>query len=409
MTRLARIRLSNPHLKLLICSGPDPLAKLGPHPPLVVALGTTLMLSLLLCARASSRTTTAEPGLPDVTSGPCLTSGQALWLLASEGSAGPREADDQDRQHKPAGDQQAVIARLWLAWDREPQNGDYAQALTLIYIESKEYRLAETVIARYALQCGSTALTYALKSELHFQQRQYDAAYGEAQESVRISAQNPRMHELLGLILIVRGDYLAARPELEIAARQVPGSPQIRYFYGRTLFSTGRYAEALREFLVCLKLDSKHVRALENLGLCYEALREFTKAGEAYEEAIKLRSAERDSKDVEAYSYYGALLAKLGQNAEATVILQKALAINPRNFRANYELGKLFLDHGDLRPAENYLMEAVKLCPTFSQTYYLIGRMYVKQHRFPDAARYFAVFQQLNSNPASREFPFPKN
>ena len=134
----------------------------------------------------------------------------------------------------PAGDLQVLIERLRLQWTGDPQNGKYAQVLTLAYIQLKRYPLAETVIARYKSECGPTGLTHGLESELHFQQRQYEAAYREARESVKISSQNPRMHEILGLILMARRDYLNALPELQIAALQAPGSAQIRYFMGGT-------------------------------------------------------------------------------------------------------------------------------------------------------------------------------
>jgi len=371
-------------------------AKVRSYTSHLVPAGIALLLSLVPRGWVISSTRASELPPSSATSAVCLTTGQLLWPYSSQESG------------TPVGDQQAVVAQLRSAWTREPGNGDYAQALALIYIKSKEYQLAETVIARYKSECGSTALTYAMESELHFQQHQYEAAYREAQESVRISAHSPRMHELLGLVLVVRGDYLAALPELGTAAQQAPGNPQVRYLYGRGLYSSGHYPEALGEFLACLKLDPKHVRALENLGLCYEALQEFTKAAETYQKAIKLRSAEPNSKDVEAYSYYGALLVKLRQNTEAEAILQKALTINPQCFRANYELGKLFLDRGDFRPAEHYLLEAATVGPSFAQTYYLIGKIYAKEHRPQDAARYFAVFQQLNRIPANREFPYPR-
>jgi len=201
---------------------------------------------------------------------------------------------------------------------------------------------------------------------------------------------------------------LEALPEFQVAAEQAPTNPQIRYFYGRILYTTAHYPEASKEFLACLSLDPKNVKALENLGLCYEALQDSTKAAEAYQQAISLRSDEPSSKDVEAYAYYGALLAKLGQTDQATVILQRALAINPQSFRANYELGKLYFDQGNLAHAEQYLLQAAKLDSTFAQTYFLLGKICTKEHRMPDAQNYFAVFQQLNLVPANREFPYQR-
>ena len=97
------------------------------------------------------------------------------------------------------------------------------------------------MISRYKSECGSTALTTGLESELHFQQQQYEPAFFEARESIKLSAQNPRMHEILGLVYVVRRSYLNALPELKIAAEQAPNNPRILYFYGRILYTTGHY------------------------------------------------------------------------------------------------------------------------------------------------------------------------
>jgi tetratricopeptide (TPR) repeat protein len=281
-------------------------------------------------------------------------------------------------------------------------------ALILRYIELKRYDDARSSIERYKLRCGPTALSYALEAELDFNEHKYDAAYRNAAESIRISPRDARMHELLGLILVVRHAYLNALPELETAAKQAPQNTEIQYFYGRDLYSTGHYHKALTRFLICSNLESKNVRVLENLGLCYEALQEFTKATEAYRRAIRIVSARPSLSDAEPYAFYGSLLVECKKNGEALAILKKALSIDSMSFRANYELGSIYLSEGDFHNAEQFLSSALNLDPQFAQTYYLMGRVYMKEHRFDDAKRFFAVFQRLNGSPASREFPFPK-
>jgi tetratricopeptide (TPR) repeat protein len=281
-------------------------------------------------------------------------------------------------------------------------------ALILRYIELRQYDDARNSIERCKLRCGPTALFYALEAELDFNEHKYDAAYRNAAESIRMSPLDARMHELLGLILVVKHAYLNALPQLETAAKEAPRNAEIQYFYGRDLYSTGHYHKALTRLLICSNLESKNARVLENLGLCYEALQEYTKATNVYRRAIKIVSVRPSSNDAEPYAFYGSLLVECKKNEEALAILKRALSINPMSFRATYELGSIYLSEGDFHNAKQFLSSALKLDPQFAQTYYLMGRVYVKEHRFEDAKRFFAVFQRLNESPANREFPFPK-
>jgi tetratricopeptide (TPR) repeat protein len=373
---------------------------------LLVARLLTLVF-VPVCLQSSFAAT--SPNSSATLSAPCSTTPLKGLPPASEGATERTSvAYPRSRKASAAGTDGSAITEPLSAWRQHPQDGNYAQAVILGYIGLKQYGEARDALERYKSVCGATAVAYALEAELNFQQHHFQAAYRDALESLKVSDEGASVHEILGLTLAARGRYLDALPQLRIAAQDDPRNPQIQYFYGRILYSTGHYLEALREFRACLKSNPSEIRALLNLGLCYEALQQFTPAAQAYTTAIKLQSNEPSPKNVEPYVYLGALFAELHRSAEARAMLEKALGIDPRNFRAKYELGKLYLSGGDFRNAEKYLSNALVLDPNFAQTYYLIGRVYVKENRFGDAARYFAVFQQLNGTPANREYPFPK-
>lgn len=381
-----------------------------PRHAVLPVIGTVLIL--LTSASVSVSRTNVRSSTGNFRPAACTTAGQSSELALSsplQPSGATASLDFlRGMEYENKRDYAAAERQFRTAWFKSPQNGNYAQRLALLYIGQKRYNDAQEVINRYKALCGSIALTYSLQAESLFQQRKYDIARREAEASLRLSSRNPRMHEILGLILIAGGSYLTALPELRVAVKEEPADPQIRYYYGRLLYSTGRYPQALEEFLACLKLQPTYPRALANVGLCYEALQEFEKAENAYKKAIEQNQAEPESENIEAVDYYGALLARLGRYPEAIKTFETALAINPKDFRAYFELGKMFLTNGEFTNAQRYLSRAIVIDPKFSRTYYLMGRLCEKEHRVKDATRYFGVFQELNTSPENREFPFPK-
>jgi tetratricopeptide (TPR) repeat protein len=284
-------------------------------------------------------------------------------LLAPESSLGDHDTAQEHysrgAQLLAEGKDGAAEAEFRTSWLTEPRNPSYVRSLALFYIQRRRYEDALDVLRDYVNSCGATAPGYELEAELLFQQRIYSSALNAAERSLALNDKSARMHELVGLVYVADRQNGAAITELAKETELDPHNPQIRYWYGRTLYTTGRPRDALEQFLACLKIQPYYPRALENLGLCYEALQDDSKAIEAYENAIAHEAGKSGPKDVEPYAYYAVLLNKRGQRDRGLELLREAVRLNPDSFRVNYELGRLLLAERDRGGAEIYLQRAM--------------------------------------------------
>ncbi len=309
------------------------------------------------------------------------------------------------QRFESAADNVRAEAEFKAALASMPAGDKYVRGLALFEIERERYDDAIGAIRDYVKACGPTALGWSLEAELLFKKKQYDGAYEAAQHSLAMSDDDGRMHEMVGLIFVAKHQNGAAALELKKAAALDPESAQIRYYYGRVLYTTGRYQEARDAFLACLRIQPEYPRAQENLGLCYEALQEFPKAFDCYRQAIAGEESKKGPKNAEPYAFYGRSLLDRRQTTEGLAVLRRAVEVSPRSFIANFELGRGLLSLGELKDAEHVLLAAENLAPQYPQTHYLLGKLCQKEQRPQEAAKHWTKFVELNRIPENREIP----
>ena len=361
-------------------------------------------VALVATAQASCAGTSCSPRLLEARTSPQTPrlerSHETAWALRRESGH-----YFQALQLDAVNDDAPIERKLRNAVNNAPHQDNPVRNLALFYIAGKRYDDAIKVIADYVELRGVTALGFELEAELLFQKQLFDPALEAALGSLKLDANNARMHQLLALIHIAKRKDGAAAVELQKAVELDTSHAGLRYLLGRVLYSTGGYAEARDQFLACLKIDPAYRKARENLGLCYEALEDYSNASQAYQDAIALEESRKGPKHAEPYAFYGAMLAKVGESEKALLVLHQGVAASPRSFVANYHLGRLLLNAGNKAEAEKFLLIAADLDPKFSRTYYLLGNLRQRQNRRAEAARYFAMFKELDSVPENRVFP----
>ena len=150
------------------------------------------------------------------------------------------------------------------------------------------------------------------------------------------------------------------------------------YYLGRTKYNENRFEEAIHVFQQCLKLDSRNVKAEDNLGLSYEGLNRNEEAFAAYRTAIEWQ---RDAveKNSGPYLDLGSLLVETGRVEEGLPHLLEAVRLSPDDYRTHRQLGKAYTRLDQLDKARAELEKAVELAPQNAPVHFMLAQVYRKQ------------------------------
>jgi len=103
--------------------------------------------------------------------------------------------------------------------------------------------------------------------------------------------------------------------------------------------------------------------------------------------------------DAEVHAALGAVLAAMARDAEAQRELEAALALDPKNFDALYNLGSIEADRENSARAIDLLEQALKQKDDFDARQ-LLAAVYAQSGQLADALREFQAAQELRPNDA---------
>jgi len=166
-------------------------------------------------------------------------------------------------------------------------------------------------------------------------------ANGEVVESLEILNKaielNPNYAEALinrGLIRLSQENKAEALADLELAHRLKPHIRQIWDLVVRLKVEAQEYSDALLFLINMIEIDPEDEKRLATLALCYQHLKDFDAAIEAYNKALAI-----NPDYAEAHTNLGSALKEQGKLEEAIEAYNKALAIKPDNAEAYNNMG----------------------------------------------------------------------
>jgi tetratricopeptide (TPR) repeat protein/thiol-disulfide isomerase/thioredoxin len=225
---------------------------------------------------------------------------------------------------------------------------------------------------RYKLEFGRNYLSYGA---LFFQRGYLDQAEASFQQALRDDPSSAEALYGIGSVYLNQNKNAAAREAFERALK-LPANypdtwPDAWNNLGVIATREGHLDDSVPCFLEALKLNSRHLLSLDNLGNAYRSQKRWDDARKVLERALEVAP-----QDPEANYSLGMVFAQAGDTAKAYEHLQRALQARPVYPEALNNLGVLYLVTQRRDQAVESFEKCIQVAPGFDQAYLNLARVY---------------------------------
>jgi tetratricopeptide (TPR) repeat protein len=274
------------------------------------------------------------------------------------------------------------------------------------YADKGKLPEAESAVRQFLKTHRDSAKGHFLLGHILFRAQKARESLAEMTEGAKFQKPTAVDLRVVGTDYVLLRDYADADKWFTRASEWDPENVLGWYYLARTKYNENRFEEAVKAFEQCLKLDPRHVRASDNLGLSFQALGRSDEARQAFLNAIAWQS-DAAAKDPWPYIDLGSFLVEQNHPEEALRYLQEAVRLAPDSPKAHEQLGKAFLALEQLDKAQAELEAAVKLEPQSPRAHYVLGQLYAKHGESDKAKSEFGKYSQLNAQHPSDEREIP--
>lgn len=265
---------------------------------------------------------------------------------------------------------------------------------------------------RQTLTCSvSVILLIALAIQTHQQSYTYQSLEHLWRDTLSKNPESFIARVGLADSLYKNGNIEEAVTQLREAVRIKPDDNYESYLsLAQLLKDTGRWDEAVTQFRLAIKQNPSCSSAYFGIAQIADARGEFQEAEPNYEMALKLALAKSQSirnhfvdtnQLDEIYTAFAQLQARQGKLDIAEQQLLQAVRYNPRNSRAQYSLGIIYVAQGQYPQAIDALTKSVAIAPDSAGTHMQLARCYAALGKREQAAKH--VEEALRIDPRRQD------
>ena len=221
-------------------------------------------------------------------------------------------------------------------------------------------------------------------------ERNYEKAEETLQKALEVDAAFAEARASLALALTIHFEETHEPAVIERASQEAhravglaPGLPEAHLALGLVQVLRGQSAEATTSLEHALELAPGDDAACRLIARAYSRRERFEEAEKYYGRAIELRPQYWEN-----HNALGLFLFRRGAQARARESFQKVIELRPRSDTGLINVAQSLIWEGAYDKAEPYLLEALKLAPSY-QAHNNLGVVFYSTGRFEAAAREF--------------------
>ena len=277
----------------------------------------------------------------------------------------------------------------------ENQNVNALILLSKIFVQQKNIAAAGRLLESAVAGGLDDAKIYLALAEVYEAGGYPENAIPAMRRAIEKEPKNDFYRSRYGLLLVNSKAPAAALVRVEEALKEFPDSASLWFALGIAQFDDNKISEAQNAFEKALSIDSRLIPALAYLGAVFVEQARYADAVKIYEQAIGL-----NGKVALLYYLLGDTLLKMTDIDEKRIeiALRRAVELDANLTSAHLTLGRLYVRQTRWTEAAVSLERAAKLEPNRAETFYQLGRVYTRLKRTDESKATLERFKQLNDS-----------
>ncbi len=279
------------------------------------------------------------------------------------------------------------------ALEKDKMSGEVYFKLGNTYLYDKEYDKAIELFTQASACMPNNPIIYSILGDCYAYKNDFDNAMAMHKKAYDADPAYLKALKNICNMLVFRGKLTEAEPYIESFVKQAPDDPDALMMRAIFNFRRRRLDAAMKDIGQSIKLRPNHLLTRLIFGRMLAGSGSYEKAAAEFKEAIRINSRVLDP-HIELVGTY----LKMGELKKAQHEAERALALQPNNYKARLNAARVVTAQRDFGPAIEQLDRIILDFPEKPDAYFYRGVIEHKNKNLEKAVTYYIEALGHDSN-----------